>query len=506
MLELVPASHGNEMKRPGSRERLLNDSIISLGALGGSKVVMLVAGVVLARILGPEDLGIYTLLLAIGTLASSLSAFGVPQGTTKFLAEKNEEASTVPSNALFVLTILSLFACFLLLAGTTWIAEGIYKTPALAMYIPIVALFVLANNGNQLLMAILQGAGAIRWHNMFTVFTSLLCLGGIVVGASFAGLTGAMWANALYLFAAVSVISVVLSRLPDMPPMRLSIGTLSMPAFRRFFNYGMLLTAGGVFAHFAQWYAPTLLVKYHSYGALGLFRVANLLSSNLMMIPMAIAVPLFPSISFSHINDKTRFVSLAKDSFRLVTMTTLPLSLTLSLFSEEILGVLFGEEYAVGWQLLFLMSTAGFMMAINSNAGSLFFGSGDMASSLMLNGLWGIVFTLGAWLLIPKYGVVGFGFTYIASYAVLTGIQLLYQWFKWDVRFDNEVPLVVGIVVLFGIGYLLKLSLHGWLFYLVSALFILAVLVIEYRFLTPVERKYVIHKLNLDSVIKVPSA
>jgi O-antigen/teichoic acid export membrane protein len=471
----------------GRRESsLLKDSSYSLLTIGGSKAILFAAGVILARLLGAADLGVFTLLITIGTLASSVSLFGIPHATTQRLASSIKETRVAITSGIIVLTLSTL--CSLLLAlAASWIATDLYGAPSLAAYLPIVATFVLLNNMHQFLLAVLQGLNAIRLYNLLVFFASGLYLAFMTMGAAAYGLPGAVWANSAYLLVALMFTFVpVIRRVVWKGRGRADFVWSEQKGILKFAGY---LTAGGALAHVAQWYGPTALVQSHTFESLGFFRVANTLSANLMVIPMAVAVPLFPSLASLHATDGTRFLHTATNSFRLVTMTTLPIALLMCLFPVEILTLFFGHSYASAGDLLFLMSGAGFLMALNSNAGSLYYGTGEMFASMVLNGVWGAAFCVLAILLIPSLSGIGMGLAYLGSYGLLTIIQFRLQRIKWGIHFPRLTIIIAAVVASFGTSYLIKTYTEGLVHYLLGGALLFLVVVTEFFFLHPGEKE-----------------
>lgn len=441
---------------------------------------MFLAGIALARLLGPTDLGILTLLITIGTFVSSLTALGIPQAATKFVSERNELDPAILRVSTLLILALSLIGFIVLLFATKWVAHDLYGEASLALFLPLIALFVVANNIFLLSQSLLQGAGAIRAYNLITVVSTAMYFILVMLGTWFFGLKGAVWS--IVLNAAVSVALSLGALLRSRKVhLRFTRQHNDWPLLKQISRYGGFLTAGGLMANAALWYAPTLLVQEHGFISLGYFRVANLVTSNLLIVPTAIAIPLFPALSAAYTSNRTRFTDLAKNSFALVTLATLPIAVLCCLFSEELLLLLVGPEYSQGWEIVFLMSVAGFLMAVNSNAGALFYGAGEMGHSMVINGVWGVVFAAVAWMLVPILSALGLASAYLVSYAVMTVIQFQYQGRRWSIHFKHTRLSVLAIALLFVGCYVLKVYVHGTAFYVSSAGIVLLLALIMLR-------------------------
>jgi O-antigen/teichoic acid export membrane protein len=446
--------------------------------------MMFAVGIVLARSLGKEEFGLYALLLTIGTVGSSLAAFGIPQAATKFLAERSDLSRMIPGHSLLLITCSSLVVGAFLIFGASWIASDFYGTSLLIPYLRLIAGYVVTLTIYNLFLALLQGLNDIGSYNRVSLFGTACHVVAVSVGAAWLGTIGAIWATVLA--SVVSLIFALVTALPRLESvnLRLRIDGQVGEAVRPIARYTAFMMAGGMVASLAQWYAPTLLVKFHDYGSLGMFRVANLISANLLIIPMAMGIPLIPSLASLYSRKPEGFTALSKDSFRLVVGTTLPLALVLCLLSEEVLQLCFGMEFASDWQILFVMSVAGFLMALNHNAGSLFYGTGEFGPSLVINIVWGVVFLATGWFLILDLGPLGLGFTYVASYLVITVLQLFYQRMKWGIVIEDLGAVSMTVIVAFALAYLLKISLHGYPFYIFGGGLVVIVIALGYSWLT----------------------
>jgi hypothetical protein len=118
-------------------------------------------------------------------------------------------------------------------------------------------------------------------------------------------------------------------------------------------------------------------------------------------------------------------------------------------------------------------------MAISSNAGLMFFGAGEMFVAMVLNAVWGVLFCLCAFLLIPTYSTTGLGLSYLSSYLALTAIQLYYQSMKWGIRFPHLKWATLGTVFVFGIAYSIEMYTVGLIHTLLASVLLLLVIGVE---------------------------
>jgi O-antigen/teichoic acid export membrane protein len=443
------------------RSKLLVRSAHSLAAQLTSRGAAFLTGIILARALDPTGLGMFALLASLGMMVSSYSMLNIPQALTKISAEQGAPSSSFLLTSFVALFVCSVIASVILVALSGPIALSIYEAPDMVALIPILAVFLMATNLHTGFSALLQGLQSLKQYNWLLVFNALSTLGVVTLGAYLYGLPGAMWGSALGAATYVASAAVITRSVMRQRRIGITGATFSMDQLRRVLAYSLPILMGGAAAATAQWLGATFLVNMQGFAAMGLVRVANTLSANIVLVAVAVGVPLFPMISKFYHSDRDRFIRVAKDSFRLTTIFTYPLCIALILFADPLVVLLFGPSYVDAAPVLRVLALAGFLMALNNNAGSLFFGSGKTMTALYINVSWGVLFTVLAWILVRRFGAMGYAAALLASYLVMTAVQFYYQSRYWRIRFQRLGATVVLVVAGFGSALLVAFSLQG---------------------------------------------
>lgn len=160
--------------------------------------ISLVVGILVARLLGPTQLGVYAFLMIFNTTLSPLVNLGLPIGIGYYLSRKDYQPGEVMFSCILVgiaqgcLTALLVWSAWQL----GWLGETIKLAPPDLVY---AVLFLMPLTGLDMsLSGVLRGAGAFHVLNAIralnAVMTPLLLLALVVFGgAGLRGLVAVQW-------------------------------------------------------------------------------------------------------------------------------------------------------------------------------------------------------------------------------------------------------------------------------------------------------------------------
>lgn len=147
--------HGNEGKKKKAVPDQVADSMrtltrgITVNSIGSgyNVVARLLFNVLIARILGPHDSGIYYLALTVAYFASVVSVGGLDSTVIRYLAlyRVDEDWPAFRGTLRFAMQsagILGISGSLCLLIGAPWIANTVFQKPELTLPLRIVALYV----------------------------------------------------------------------------------------------------------------------------------------------------------------------------------------------------------------------------------------------------------------------------------------------------------------------------------------------------------------------------
>jgi len=326
---------------PGRRRSYLLITLAENSAI----VLLLVQAIVLARVLGPAQLGIYSLAVAHLTLIGQLVCFGIPQAYT-FLARSHPADGDALFNAALIL-LLSLSAVMSVL--TSWLVpvlspelpRSAVTLVTLAAYVPFIALRPLFRN-------------ALNIEDRFSRLALIPIVGGVVqlsvvvISAANSELT--VWA-CLMAFILAAIARTVVSLPGALRRVRVGGGrseacSALVRASPIFFIVGLALT------FYSQ--APVVILGFlgGAQSEIGFLSRAAQLGS---LVPLAVQA-LMPLL-FNHWAG--RKLDSVRDNIRecaiIVALLIIPVTVVVILFGRWLLTLLFGDAFEPAYTALVIL-------------------------------------------------------------------------------------------------------------------------------------------------------
>ncbi|MFQ5456204.1 MAG: flippase [Nitrospirota bacterium] len=181
------------------------------------------------------------------------------------------------------------------------------------------------------------------------------------------------------------------------------------------------LGIAGIFRK-ATWQVDTLILTgMTDVATVGLFSSAYKIIQAINLLPLTLALPLFPAFSrLANISEKRLFASFEK-SLRFLWTFSLPITVVITLLSDKIILRIFGKEFIdassslqiLSWALIFLFSTSLYLY--------LFTAMGKQMMYTISSGICLVINIILDILFIPIYGYIGASIATLASEMILFG-------------------------------------------------------------------------------------
>lgn len=411
-----------------------NTSYLTL-ALIVQKVISFAYFVLLARFLGPADMGKYYLAISLTTIFSVFIDFGLTNVLTRETAKQPEAASRWLGNILTLKLPLSLLSVLGILALVA--VSGYDETTRLLVYISCASMVLDSFTGT--VFGAVRGFHNLKYESFASVLFQLIVLvfgyGALRLGGglawAMAALALASLANLAYgLFVARRRIGLKLVLLAEKPFMRELLG-ISWP----FALYG-------IFQRLYTYLDTVLLSFLAGAHAVGLYQVAFKIIFALQFLPLAFTASLYPALSSYWQNNRQQLAVSFERSINYLTIISLPIIVgTVALAGKISLLLKSGFEDSVLPLQISIISL--FFIFINFPIGSLL-NACDRQGKNTLN--MGIVAALSLalnFLLIPRWQAVGASLTVLITNIVMTGLGLF--WAKRIISYRSRNNFKVGL-------------------------------------------------------------
>ena len=407
-------------------QKIAKESIISFTGIFYGSLNRYLYSALLARWVGPEYLGIYSMANAIMLISEVLSKMGMETGVMRFISRldpKNDRAeiSMIVASAMKMCTVFSLIIMVILLFSSSYIVNSILSEQSLMISVLVVfSITIPFNSTTFIAAAATQGYKKLKYKAIVTQFInpSTLLL-SMILCFNFLSQESALMYPML-ITGIVGLISIF-------QPLRyLSKVRLAQIISSRF-NYDLLkFSYPFMFVIILQtlmhWMDILMLGFFTDSTTVGLYhpaaRTAGLLQSLLMSF-IGIYAPLISQ--FHSENNISKMNEIYKLVSRWLLVFSIPISIMLFVFPENILS-LFGNEYRVSNYVLVVLTVSTLIQAF-FGAASPTLGMSGFAKLVLTNTA--IAFALNFALnyyLIPSYGNLGAAY---ATLVTMTSVGLL---------------------------------------------------------------------------------
>jgi O-antigen/teichoic acid export membrane protein len=407
----------------------------------------------LARILGAEALGIYTLGMTAGGLVSIVGAAGMPQTASRFVAIYSSTGQTRKLVRFlwlgaFTLLVTNALVAGLMVAGRRWIAVRLYHTPVLARYMHFFAAIMVLGALTTFLGQALAGYKDVSRRTVITNFigtpaTMVLSIAFLSMGLGLWGYLAAQVASALLVLGLLA--RAVWKLTPKSVPQAISNPeSAGVPLFEREVLSFAAILFGMQALEFTSGQSDRIMLGiYLNAREVGIYSVAATMVAFVGLFLQSINQIFAPTIAELFANGEhdlllRLYQTLTKWSLGL----TIPLALGIMIFAKPLMGV-FGPDFREGWPVL-AIATVGQLVSCGVGSVGLLLLMSDQQKRMVRAQAITVFLTLGLnFLLIPRIGLIGAA---IASAATNASLNLL--WFR-DVRTRlNLFPSTRGYVSL----------------------------------------------------------
>lgn len=385
------------------RGRSIRSGFLQMGSRAVQLLLLMGSGGVLARLLTPEDFGVFAMVISLTAFVSSFQDFGLPMATVH-----REQLDHRDISALFWVTVKLNLLLALLVVLMAPVLAWFYGDARLTAVTLVMAtsLFGLALSSQHQSLLIRQ----MRFGTL-----TFIEVGSLVAGVSVgivAGLLGAgYWALVYQLVVTDLGKSASLWVASEWRPAGYAQVRARTPAVRSMLSYGSYLTGFRVMDHIGLHLDRVLLGYFSSATAVGLYTNSQRWSFyplDQVYLPLRnVAVASLSRLQ----TDPAGYRAACRGAFLPVFSLVLPALAFMFVESRDVILVLLGDQWLAAVPLFRVMCLAGFARAMIRVTGLLYISQGETRRQFR----WGLVSTpimvLAVALAVPwgPYGVaVGF--------------------------------------------------------------------------------------------------
>lgn len=360
-----------------------------------STLVVAFTSILVARLLGPEDYGLYSLALIASSFLTVLSDLGISPALSRFSARfhsrgRDQKVVGLVKAGMIFKFIFPLLLSLVLLLLSENIATWVLGRPGIGFLIRLTAFYLVGQavfmTLNSIFIGLDKTENTALMMNIQAVTKAVSSLLLIILGM---GIMGAILGAGLgFLLAAAIGVTVLLLRL--YPSLNIHNGGENVDFFqglRLMILYGMPLYLSTLILTLLSQYQSFILAQFVSNVEIGNYTIAINFSILITLLSYPIGTSLFPAFSKVSIDEDRRMVEkMFKLSVKYTSLLVIPASLAVAVFSKELVYTLYGSQFQLAPTYLALYVLTFLCTGLGMFVVPIFFnGQGDTTATLRMN-------------------------------------------------------------------------------------------------------------------------
>lgn len=418
-------------------------SVIGFGLLN-----MLVA----VRYLPAEDYGSFVLLTVVASFLVELSAFGLNLSTPKFLADNDDDdLQRRIINTVLILRILIMAAVIVLAVLARSVLSDMFGSSVLLDLIEYLPPLLFLQAMTKLLRSILQGLFAFRIMGYVDLISSVSNFALIIVLVAILkqGIVGLVYARiiAIGLSCAFAYFAIPVQKKLE----------FDRAILRKLVKFGLPLQINYILTFVFLRIDTLIIATLMGPAEIAYYEIARKIPENLVMAYDAFRAVYYPFIArFTANGELKRATEVINHSLRWISFFTILGALIALLFGNEIVVLLFTEQYLPSVPAFILLMIALNLTLVDYTLGYSLVAAGDATRPMMINVAHTTINVLANLLLLPVFGIAG------AALASITGFVAtnpVYAWFLRRRELRVRVDYYLRPIAVFGVFALATLAL-----------------------------------------------
>jgi len=393
----------------GKRVRAGLNWILSSALLG--EVIRLVRSVVLARMLLPEDFGLFGMALTIAAALNALTTIGLSQTVVSYKFESDTELKAHLDTAWSAELVRSLVIA-LLLAVSAFPMARFYRQQELKLIIPVLALSSFISGFQNIGLTILRkqiSFARIFWYELATNVIGF----SLTVGLAF--IMRSVWALVLGLLL-TAVISTILSYVFHSYRPRFAF---EKSALRRAAHLGKFTIVIAIAAYVMNMADNVMVGRLLGTSALGNYSLAfNIASAPFSVLIAALSTVLFPAYAEITAENLDRLRRAFLKVFEIATFLLMLAAVPLFLLADQLVLVLFGKRWADAGAVLPILALIIPLRGLAQIISTVFVATNRPKQVTIGRLLEATVFLVALYPLLTVLGMIGAAWAGLIAYAV----------------------------------------------------------------------------------------
>lgn len=449
-----------------SAKSIARNAVYSLAGTAAAFITGISVSIIVARSLGPQEFGIFSLLQWFRVTMALILDFGLANVVTKYWAELNGRKQKELANRLVLLlfatqTGLAFLFGLIIFSSSSQVA-GLLGNQEIVAYLPITIIALVLAIVNSFLRATLAGMQRFKAKGMADIVTSVANIVGIIIVLKNGwGIWGLLWLEVAVATIQVLIFVPVVFRHIEKWPGHLAIPKQTLRNIGRYCAGVFLFTTFN--AIIAQRSETFFLSRYHSSEQIAYFGLAfNIATTVMTFIPNTLAVVIMPALSNRFgANDHKSMQAIYAMTVKYILLITLPICSSGIALAAPFIRLMYGTEYQTVATVLGILLPGAVIGSLTTPLLALFWalGKSHMATLWMIPT--SLISLSLAFIFVPSFGAVGAAVSNSISQTVsiVIGVVYLSRYQNFRLPFNQifrilTATIPVGIIIYFLTGQL----------------------------------------------------
>jgi O-antigen/teichoic acid export membrane protein len=443
--------------------------------LAASTVISALGVIIVAELLSPSELGVYTVALIAPNLIMIFRDWGVNTAMIKYIAQHNSEnkianvKSILIAGTLFEIILgLSLSVLSFLLAG--FLATSVFQRPEMKQLIETLSFMILGGALVTAAQSVLIGLEKMGLNSVIMVLQSclkaslmplLIILGLGTFGATLGTTTALLIAGIIGILILLSLYKKLHKTNDD--ALRIAEDIKIM------FKYGLPLSISAIIVGFLAQFYNFLMAIYATDLMIGNYSVATYFVVLITFFATPINTLLLPA--FSKLNaqkDKETLRNVFQFSVKYASLLVVPVAAAVIALSQPGISAIFGQKYSDAPLFLALLAISYLYAAFGSlSIGNLINSQGKTKVNLSLTLVTSAIGFPLSIILIPKFGITGLIITTTTAGvpSIIIGLWWVRKYFGATVDWVSSAKILLASTTAAAITYIVtsQLSFGSWI-------------------------------------------
>jgi O-antigen/teichoic acid export membrane protein len=387
---------------------------------------MLIVSIIIARYLGKESFGQYSLIRNTISTFEIYTNFGLAPTATKSISENKLNDNLILSNTIksifFITIVVTLILSLFIYATSDVISLNYFKDESLSLMLKCGILILIGSSILSITSGILVGFEIYKSILKTTIYSSLVSLPIFLYLILQYKLIGSLIAIGIYfLLDSLFKFLYIKKHLLDY-----NIHCIKKETIYSILKFSFPLFLSALFMLPAIWYSKILLLKLgFTYLDIASFEASFQWLTIIIIITGAVTNVSLPIFS-------TMFINSTRKELKKALILNLSINLLISLlmtiiiiFMAKYIMMLYGNDFSDDNILLIILTISSIFMSLIGVLNKFLISINKRWYILLISIIWTIVFLIYCFILIPENGAKGLAYAYLYSYIVTFFLYLV---------------------------------------------------------------------------------